>query len=135
VLGRFEGAQGEVQSLGDFFTDPGVDPKAALEIDRIIRNKAMLRYAEEECEKDLYINMRLTWLEAENVFQVPRTLKRAHEIGIPPHACSLAVLGQTDFFHRAHGHARKSHDHRPRQPGVAALFSVPLCFGQNGAEK
>jgi EAL domain-containing protein (putative c-di-GMP-specific phosphodiesterase class I) len=84
VLGRYIDANGNVISLGDFFHDPATSADYALYIDRIIRRKAMQRYAEEGCNKDIFINMRLEWLTSIDLPHEIYTLQCADEFGISP---------------------------------------------------
>ncbi|MDR2125028.1 MAG: EAL domain-containing protein [Desulfovibrio sp.] len=84
VLGRYRDENGNVESLGKFFHDPSVPADISLHVDRVIRKKAMERYAEEGCNKDIYLNMRLDWLaHKESKYEI-YTLRWAHEYGIAP---------------------------------------------------
>lgn len=62
VLGRYIDRDGTVKSMGPFFSDKNVPSEKALELDRIIRKKAMQRYAEEGRNEYLFINLRLKWI-------------------------------------------------------------------------
>jgi len=84
VLGRYVDNNGEVKSLGPFFTSPETSPEEALRVDRIIRRYAMKKYVEEKRNEYLFINIRLAWLLpfVENPEDM-RTLQLAKEFGIP----------------------------------------------------
>jgi EAL domain-containing protein (putative c-di-GMP-specific phosphodiesterase class I) len=84
VLGRYRDGKSNIISLGPFFHDPSVPADFALHIDRIIRRKALKQYAEEGCDKDLYINMRLEWIPDTELTHIPYTLQLAEEYGILP---------------------------------------------------
>jgi len=84
VLGRYMDDDGEIKSLGSFFTDPGISHEEALRVDRIVRRYAMKKYAEEKRNEYLFINIRLAWLlpfleKPEDMI----TLQWAKEFGIP----------------------------------------------------
>jgi len=83
VLGRYLDVDGEVKSLGPFFTNPNTSHEEALRVDRIVRRYAMKKYAEEKRSEYLFINIRLAWLLPfiENPEEMI-TLQLAKEFGI-----------------------------------------------------
>ncbi|MDR2605354.1 MAG: EAL domain-containing protein [Desulfovibrio sp.] len=91
VLGRYIDDNGNISSLGKFFHDPSVSAEYALHVDRIIRRKAMERYAEEACDKDLYFNMRLEWLTGVDIPHEIHTLRWAKEFDIAPERLVIEI--------------------------------------------
>jgi len=83
VLGRFTDKDGNVKSLGAFFSDPATTHEEALRVDRIVRRKALEQYAREKRTEYLFVNIRLAWLDnyADNPEELP-TIKWAKEFGI-----------------------------------------------------
>lgn len=61
VLGRIHTDDG-VQSLGPFFHDPSIDPALQREADRYIRGCALQKFADEQAEGHLFINVNPDWL-------------------------------------------------------------------------
>ncbi|WP_404432682.1 EAL-associated domain-containing protein [Sutcliffiella horikoshii] len=56
VLGRFEIENGDVKSLGAFFRDNSVPGEYQLEVDKVIINKALTYYTEQDCTLKLFFN-------------------------------------------------------------------------------
>jgi len=84
VLGRYIDDNGEVQSLGPFFSDANTSNEEALRIDRLVRRYAMKKYAEEKRDEYLFINIRLIWLtQYTDRPELMETLQLAKEFGIP----------------------------------------------------
>jgi len=84
VLGRYADDNGEIKSLGPFFTNPDTSPEEALKIDRIVRRSAMKKYVEEKRSEYLFINIRLAWLLPFAINpEDMKTLQWAKEFGIP----------------------------------------------------
>jgi EAL domain-containing protein (putative c-di-GMP-specific phosphodiesterase class I) len=98
VLGRYVDDDGNVKSLGSFFTDPDLSHEDALRVDRIVRRYAMKKYAEEKCTEYLFINIRLAWLlqYAENPEEM-LTLQLAKEFGIAPEKLVIEIT-EEEFF-------------------------------------
>jgi EAL domain-containing protein (putative c-di-GMP-specific phosphodiesterase class I) len=97
VLGRYFDDDGNVQSLGPFFTSPDTSHEEALRVDRIVRRYAMKKYAEEKRNEYLFINIRLAWLLP--FIQNPKemvTLQLANEFGIPPEKLVIEIT-EEDF--------------------------------------
>jgi EAL domain-containing protein (putative c-di-GMP-specific phosphodiesterase class I) len=92
VLGRFIDDDGTVKSLGDFFTDPDTSHEEALRIDRIVRRYALKKYAEENRDEYLFINIRLAWLSSfvENPEEMV-TLQLIKEFGIAPEKLVIEI--------------------------------------------
>ena len=85
ILGRCVDQDGNVKSLGAFFSDPDTTHDEALRIDRIVRRKAMEKYAQEKRTEYMFINIRLAWLDnfIDNPEDMP-TIQWAKELGIDP---------------------------------------------------
>jgi len=85
VLGRYIDTDGSVKSLGAFFCDENTTHEEALRVDRIVRRKAMEKFAREKRNEFLFINIRLAWLEkfADKPDELP-TIQWARELGIDP---------------------------------------------------
>jgi len=85
VLGRFLDNDGNVKSLGPFFSDPNTTHEESLRVDRIVRRKALEKYAKEKRNEYLFINIRLAWLDdyLDKPEQMP-TIQWARELGIDP---------------------------------------------------
>ena len=83
ILGRYINMDGNIKSLGEFFSDEKTTHDEALRVDRIVRRKAMEKYAQEERTEYLFINIRLAWLDnfVENPEDMP-TIQWARELGI-----------------------------------------------------
>jgi EAL domain-containing protein (putative c-di-GMP-specific phosphodiesterase class I) len=83
VLGRYINHDGEVKSLGPFFADETVSSEEALEVDQIIRKKALEQYAREGREEYLFINLRLDWIAkySERLDEMP-TIVWSKEYGV-----------------------------------------------------
>jgi len=83
VLGRFLDSDGTVKSLGSFFSDVNTTHKEALRVDRIVRRKALEKYAQEKRSEYLFINIRLAWLDdyVDKPEEIP-TIQWARELGI-----------------------------------------------------
>lgn len=63
VLGRYNDND-NIISLGDFFCNPDNDKQYVLEVDRIIREKAIKKFAMERMHKQkLFINIKPEWIE------------------------------------------------------------------------
>jgi len=92
VLGRFLDDDGTVKSLGDFFTGQDTSHEEALRIDRIVRRDALKKYAEENRDEFLFINIRLAWLLpfAENPEEM-LTLQLIKEFGIAPEKLVIEI--------------------------------------------
>ncbi|MEA3321687.1 MAG: EAL-associated domain-containing protein [Bacillota bacterium] len=56
VLGRFQLENGDVKSLGSFFRDDTVPGEYQLEVDKVIINKALTYYSEQDCTLKLFFN-------------------------------------------------------------------------------
>ncbi|MDR1194006.1 MAG: EAL domain-containing protein [Peptococcaceae bacterium] len=85
ILGRYINDDGEVVSLGGFFTDERVSSQEALEVDRVVRRQGMEKYAAEGQGEYLFINMRLEWLtNTGDMSEVLIILRWAEELGIAP---------------------------------------------------
>jgi EAL domain-containing protein (putative c-di-GMP-specific phosphodiesterase class I) len=80
VLGRYMD-NGEVKSLGPFFAS--ASNEEALVVDRIVRERALKRFASEGTGEFLFINLRLSWIaqHANNPEELP-TIRFAKEFGI-----------------------------------------------------
>jgi EAL domain-containing protein (putative c-di-GMP-specific phosphodiesterase class I) len=95
ILGRYISEDGTVVSLGDFFHNPAIPKDEALRVDRLVRRYAMLKYVEEKCDKDLFINMRLEWAvgstDRDSGADEPYTLLWARELGIPPERLIIEI--------------------------------------------
>lgn len=61
VLGRIHSAGG-IQSLGPFFNDPSADPALQRQVDRHVRDLALKKFAEEQTDGHLFINVNPDWL-------------------------------------------------------------------------
>jgi len=97
VLGRYKDDDGEIKSLGPFFTDPDISHEEALRIDRIVRRSAMKKYAEEKRSEYLFINIRLAWLLPFAINpEDMRTLQLAKEFGIPNERLVIEIT-EEDF--------------------------------------
>ena len=85
VLGRYIDDDGNVKSLGPFFSDKDTTNEEALKIDRIVRRHALKKYAEEKRDEYLFINIRLAWLDqfADRPEELP-TILWTREFGITP---------------------------------------------------
>jgi EAL domain-containing protein (putative c-di-GMP-specific phosphodiesterase class I) len=85
ILGRFTDSDGTVKSLGPFFSDARTTHEEALRVDRIIRRKALEKYAQEKRTEYLFINIRLAWLDdyVDKPEKMP-TIMWAREFGIDP---------------------------------------------------
>jgi EAL domain-containing protein (putative c-di-GMP-specific phosphodiesterase class I) len=85
VLGRFIDSDGNIKSLGPFFCDPNITHEEALRVDRIVRRYALKKYVEEKRTENLFINIRLAWIDkyTDNPEELP-TIRWAHEFGIDP---------------------------------------------------
>jgi len=83
VLGRFLDSDGTVKSLGEFFSDVHTTHAEALRVDRIVRRKAMEKFAQENRDEYLFINIRLAWLDEyiDKPQELP-TIRWARELGI-----------------------------------------------------
>ena len=83
VLGRYIDDDGTVKSLGGFFTDTTKTNDEVLEVDRIIRKKALEAFSLYDENNYIFINMRLAWLCSfgSNPENMP-TLVWAREYGI-----------------------------------------------------
>jgi len=83
ILGRFLENDGNAKSLGAFFSDPRTTHDEALRVDRIVRRKALEKYAQEKRNEYLFINIRLAWLDnfVDNPKDMP-TINWARELGI-----------------------------------------------------
>jgi len=83
ILGRFIDADGAVKSLGTFFSDVHTTHEEALRVDRIVRRKALEKYAQENKTEYLFINIRLAWLDdyIDKPEELP-TIQWAKELGI-----------------------------------------------------
>jgi EAL domain-containing protein (putative c-di-GMP-specific phosphodiesterase class I) len=84
VLGRYVDDDGKVKSLCPFFANPEISHEEALRLDRIVRRYAIKKYAEENRNEYLFINIRLAWLlpyadKPEEML----TLQLAQEYNIP----------------------------------------------------
>jgi len=84
VLGRYIDYDGKVKSLSSFFANSYISHEEALRLDRIVRRYAIKKYAEENRNEYLFINIRLAWLlpyvdKPEEML----TLQLAHEFNIP----------------------------------------------------
>ena len=64
VLGRYIDQNGNVNSLGAFFSDNNTTHEDALRVDRIVRRKAMEKYVQEKRTEFLFVNIRLAWLKS-----------------------------------------------------------------------
>ena len=85
VLGRYIDIDGTVISLGEFFSDEKTTHEEALRVDRIVRRKALEKYAKEKRAEYLFINIRLAWLD--NFINKPDelpTIQWTRELGIDP---------------------------------------------------
>jgi EAL domain-containing protein (putative c-di-GMP-specific phosphodiesterase class I) len=82
VLGRHREDDGNIMSLGPFFSSASNED--ALAVDRIIRERALRQFASEGTGEYLFINIRLIWIAhyADNPEELP-TIKFAREFGIP----------------------------------------------------
>ncbi len=56
VLGRYQMENGDVTSLGHFFRDTTVPSEYQLEVDKVIINKALTYYTDNDCELKLFFN-------------------------------------------------------------------------------
>jgi EAL domain-containing protein (putative c-di-GMP-specific phosphodiesterase class I) len=83
VLGRYKEENGSVSSMGKFFTGKETSGEDALMCDRIIRRKAIRRYAEDGGGSYLFVNVRLAWLTrfADKPEEMP-TVQFAREYGV-----------------------------------------------------
>ncbi|MCL2071727.1 MAG: EAL domain-containing protein [Oscillospiraceae bacterium] len=83
VLGRYIDDNSNVQSLGRFFSDRTVSCEDALKVDRIVRRKALEKFAAEKKNQHLFINLRLEWIAkyANKPEKLP-TILWAREFGI-----------------------------------------------------
>ncbi|MET1031539.1 EAL domain-containing protein [Domibacillus tundrae] len=61
MLGRIHSAGG-IQSLGPFFNDPSADPALQRQVDRHVRDLALKKFAEEQTDGHLFINVNPDWL-------------------------------------------------------------------------
>jgi EAL domain-containing protein (putative c-di-GMP-specific phosphodiesterase class I) len=97
VLGRYVDVDGEVKSLGPFFSSPDTSHEEALRVDRIVRRYAMKKYAEEKRNEYLFINIRLVWLLSfiENPEEMI-TLQLAKEFGIDNNRLVIEIT-EEDF--------------------------------------
>ena len=85
ILGRFLAGDGTVKSLGPFFSDANTTHEEALRVDRIVRRKALEKYAQENRKEYLFINIRLSWLgDYINKPEEMPTIRWARELGIDP---------------------------------------------------
>jgi len=98
VLGRYVDEDGNVKSLGPFFTDPDTSHEEALNIDRLVRRYAMKKYAEEKRNEYLFVNIRLAWLlpYAENPEEM-LTLQLAKEFDIAPEKLVIEIT-EEEFY-------------------------------------
>ena len=98
VLGRFLDDDGTVKSLGDFFTGQDTSHEEALRIDRIVRRDALKKYAEENRDEFLFINIRLAWLLpfAENPEEM-LTLQLIKEFDIAPEKLVIEIT-EEEFY-------------------------------------
>lgn len=62
ALGRYIDDDGNVKSLGPFFNDDNIPNEKILEIDHIIRKKALKHFAENAFEELLFVNLKLAWM-------------------------------------------------------------------------
>jgi EAL domain-containing protein (putative c-di-GMP-specific phosphodiesterase class I) len=53
---------GRVHSLGPFFQDPSIDEKSHLQVDRMLREKAISTLAQSEGESLLFLNLKPSWI-------------------------------------------------------------------------
>jgi len=85
ILGRFVDDNGNVKSLGPFFSDANTTNEEALRIDRMVRKYALKKYVEEKRTEYLFINIRLAWLEkfVHKPEESP-TIQWVKEFGITP---------------------------------------------------
>ncbi|MDR2079666.1 MAG: EAL domain-containing protein [Treponema sp.] len=92
VLGRYNGTDGQVYSLGSFFEDSATTNENALNVDRKIRRLAMEQFARENSGEYLFINIRLQWLTAysEQPEKMP-TLIWAKELNIAPEKLVIEI--------------------------------------------
>jgi len=92
VLGRFIDDDGTIKSLGVYFDDPDTSHEEALRIDRIVRRYALKKYAEENRDEYLFINIRLAWLLSfvENPEEMV-TLQLIKEFGIAPEKLVIEI--------------------------------------------
>jgi len=83
ILGRYIDSAGKIKSLGGFFSDAGTTHEEALRVDRIVRRKALEKYAQEKRTEYLFINIRLAWLDnfTDKPEEMP-TIQWINELGI-----------------------------------------------------
>ncbi|MDR0196632.1 MAG: EAL domain-containing protein [Oscillospiraceae bacterium] len=98
ALGRYEDDDGEVKSLGDFFSDKSVSRADALSVDRVVRKLALEKFAREGGEQYLFINLRLDWIDNfnENPEEAP-TVKWAREFGVDLKKIVIEIT-EEEFF-------------------------------------
>jgi len=103
VLGRYIDNDGNIKSLGAFFSDPNTTHNEALRVDRIIRRKAMEQYAREKRTEYLFINIRLAWLDnyIDNHEELP-TIQWAKELGIDPQNIVIEITEEEFVTEDAH---------------------------------
>ena len=92
VLGRLIDDDGDVTSLGRFFSDRNVLPEEALSVDRLVRKYAFKKYAEDNISEFLFINInfsRLPW-EADRPDET-LTVKWTKDFGIAPEKIVIEI--------------------------------------------
>jgi EAL domain-containing protein (putative c-di-GMP-specific phosphodiesterase class I) len=106
VLGRYVEEDGTVKSLGPFFCDKNTTNEDALMVDRIIRRKAMQKFAEEATDEYLFINIRLGWITrfADNLDALP-TVQFAREFEIPFDRLVIEIT-EDEFYNESEEYAK-----------------------------
>ena len=103
VLGRYIDICGTVRSLGPFFSDANTTHEEALRVDRIVRRKALEKYALEKRTEYLFINIRLAWLD--NFVGKPEelpTIQWANELGIDASRIVIEITEEEFYANDAH---------------------------------
>ena len=92
VLGRYIDENGEICSLGAYFSSPDVSDSEALAVDQIIRKKALQEFAAAGCPGRLFINIRLAWLlpYVDCPEKMP-TILWAKQFAIPPEKIVIEI--------------------------------------------
>jgi EAL domain-containing protein (putative c-di-GMP-specific phosphodiesterase class I) len=103
VLGRYIDDDGNVKSLGPFFSDKDTTNEEALKIDRVVRRYALKKYAEEKRDEYLFINIRLAWLDqfADRPDELP-TILWTREFGITPERIVIEITEEEFNANDAH---------------------------------
>ena len=105
VLGRYIDDDGNINSLGPFFSDENTTNEEALEVDRIVRRYALKKYAEEKRDEYLFLNIRMAWLDKfiDRPEELP-TILWAREFGITPDRIVIEITEEEFNANDAHVH-------------------------------